>query len=189
MANELTIKYPGDETLYTVVLNSVGKVFNLITTNFENPIDANWGQYDITLTEAENTEIYRGNMPTVPAGVYAFLVHKQAGGSPAVTDLGVGVGSVEWDGTVVLSMYDIRGGIAGAGAIDFTYTLTSGVDGTPIADAHVWATSDEAGKNVLASGTTNALGEVTFYLDEGTVYIWCYKAGWNFSNPDTEVVT
>ena len=189
MANELNIKYPGDKTLYAVVLNSTGKVYNTVTTNFENPIDANWGQYDIAMAEAENTEIYRGSMPTVPAGAYNFLVHRQVGGSPAVLDTGVGIGNVEWDGTAVLSMYAIRGGIAGAGAIDFTYTLTSGVDGVPIADAHVWVTSDEAGNNVIASGTTDALGEVTFYLDAGTAYIWCYKSGWNFSNPDTEVVT
>jgi len=78
---------------------------------------------------------------------------------------------------------------AGAGATTFTYTLTSSVDGTPIADADVWATSDQAGSNVLASGTTDSNGQVTFYLDAGTVYIWRQKSGWNFTNPDTETVS
>jgi len=49
-------------------------------------------------------------------------------------------------------------------------------------------TSDAAGLTVLASGRTNASGEVKFYLDAGTVYVWRQKAGWNFTNPDTEVV-
>jgi len=76
----------------------------------------------------------------------------------------------------------------GSGAITFTYTLTSSVDGSPIADADVWVTSDAAGNDVLASGETNSSGQVVFYLDAGTVYVWRAKAGWNFSNPDTEVV-
>ena len=189
MANELTINYRADYTLYAFLLDSVGKVYNTTTTNFETPVDANWGHYTIALSESENTEIYRGNMPAVFAGAYDFVVRKQAGGSPAITDLALGAGHVEWDGTEVLSLDDVRGGVAGAGAIAFVYSLTSSTDGNPIADAHVWATSDVGGGNVLASGTTDIYGKVTFYLNLGTVYIWSYKAGWNFSNPDTEVVT
>ena len=41
------------------------------------------------------------------------------------------------------------GASLGAGAISFTYTLTSSVDASPIPDADVWVTSDEAGTNVL----------------------------------------
>ncbi len=80
---------------------------------------------------------------------------------------------------------------AGAGATEWTYTLTSTVaPNNPIADADVWVTSDEAGNNVIASGTTDANGVVTFYLDDGsTVYVWRQKSGWNFTNPDTEVVS
>jgi hypothetical protein len=77
---------------------------------------------------------------------------------------------------------------AGAGAITFTYTLTSSVDSSPIASATVWVTTDQAGTNVVASGTTNTSGEVTFYLDAGTYYVWREKSGWNFTNPDTETV-
>lgn len=77
----------------------------------------------------------------------------------------------------------------GAGAITFVYTLTSSVDSSPIEDADVWATSNSDGTGLLASGRTNASGEVTFYLDAGTVYIWRQKPGWNFTNPDTETVS
>ncbi len=81
------------------------------------------------------------------------------------------------------------GGTAGSGAITFIYTLTSSVNAAPIAQADVWVTTDEAGANVIASGTTSDTGTVTFYLDAGTYYVWRAKSGWDFTNPDTEVVT
>jgi hypothetical protein len=80
------------------------------------------------------------------------------------------------------------GGGAGGGAITFVYTLSSSTDGALIPDAYVWVTSNADGTGILASGTTNQYGQVTFYLDAGTVYIWRQKSGWNFVNPDVEVV-
>lgn len=77
----------------------------------------------------------------------------------------------------------------GAGAIAFTYTLTSTLDNSPVPDAAVWATADSGGTMILASGRTDNSGEVTFYLDPGTVYIWRAKRGWTFANPDTETVS
>jgi len=78
--------------------------------------------------------------------------------------------------------------VAGGGAITYNYTVTT--DGsTPIPDVDVWVTSDSAGTQILASGRTNQSGVVTFYLDAGTVYVWCQKSGYNFSNPDVEVVS
>ncbi|MEW6495375.1 MAG: hypothetical protein AB1589_23085 [Cyanobacteriota bacterium] len=77
---------------------------------------------------------------------------------------------------------------SGVGANEFSYQLTSSVDSTPIADADVWVTTDAAGANTIASGQTNSFGWVVFYLDDGTYYVWRQKDGWNFSNPDTEVV-
>ena len=76
----------------------------------------------------------------------------------------------------------------GSGAITFTYTLTSSEDSSAITGADVWASSDVGGSTVVASGVTDASGQVTFYLDAGTYYFWAQKAGFNFTNPDTEVV-
>jgi hypothetical protein len=93
------------------------------------------------------------------------------------------------------SLKDIReaidgiGASAGAGAITWIYTLTRSDTGLPIADADVWVSTDVAGANVVASGRTNQNGVVTFHLDAGTVYIWRQKSGFNFVNPDTEVVS
>lgn len=77
----------------------------------------------------------------------------------------------------------------GAGATEWTYTVTDSNSGLPIADVDVWVTSDAGGSNLLASGRTNTNGIVTFYLDTGTVYVWSQKSGYNFTNPDTEVVS
>ncbi len=82
----------------------------------------------------------------------------------------------------------ISGNSPGAGAAEFTYTLTDADTGQPIADADVWATADSTGLTILASGRTNQTGQITFYLDPGTVYLWRQKTGYNFVNPDVEVV-
>ena len=77
---------------------------------------------------------------------------------------------------------------SGPGAITFTYTLTNSDGGAPIPGADVWASTDIAGNYVIASDVTDAAGQVVFYLDAGTYYIWRQLAGWDFTNPDTEVV-
>lgn len=75
------------------------------------------------------------------------------------------------------------------GAITFTYTLSDDVSGDPIADALVWATTDIAGAYSIASTRTNSSGEAVFALDAGTYYLWRKKSGYQFTNPDTEVVS
>jgi hypothetical protein len=82
----------------------------------------------------------------------------------------------------------VSGNNPGAGAVEFTYTLTEAGSGDPIADADVWASTDVAGSNVVASGRTDQNGQITFYLDSGTVYLWRQKSGYNFTNPDVEVI-
>jgi len=78
---------------------------------------------------------------------------------------------------------------AGSGAISWVYTLTDSVTTLPIANANVWVTTDLAGTNVIRNGTTDAFGIVTFNLDAGTYYYWRQKSGYNFTDPDTEVVS
>ena len=76
--------------------------------------------------------------------------------------------------------------ISGAGAITSVYTLY--VTGTtdPIIGADVWITSDSGGATMVAGPLqTNGSGQVTFYLDAGTYYVWRQKAGYNFDNPET----
>jgi hypothetical protein len=57
-------------------------------------------------------------------------------------------------------------------------------------NVQVWITTDEAGANVVAGALlTNANGEVTFMLDAGTYYVWRERGGYNFSNPQTWVLS
>jgi hypothetical protein len=77
----------------------------------------------------------------------------------------------------------------GAGGDGWTYTLTDSVSSQPVADAEIWATTDAAGQNTVAHDHTDENGQVVFYLAAGTYYIWGAKAGYEFDNPDTEVVS
>ncbi len=77
---------------------------------------------------------------------------------------------------------------AGKGAITWPYTVTDGYSGGLLDGVSVWVTTDSAGLNVIASGFTDSGGVVTFYLDAGTRYFWRSLAGYDFTNPDTEVI-
>lgn len=78
--------------------------------------------------------------------------------------------------------------IAGSGATTTTITVN---DGTNSLDGvEVWITSDAGGSNVIAGTlSTDTNGQCTFYLDAGTVYVWQQLAGYNFTNPQTLVVS
>lgn len=76
----------------------------------------------------------------------------------------------------------------GSGPVEHIYNLT--VDSIPCADALVVMTTDLAGTNAIAESRTDASGNVSFWPDVPagtTVYLWRYKSGVTFTNPDTEV--
>jgi len=98
MANELVIHYPTGATLYALLFDATGQVWNGST--FAAPGSASWTDYDIAMSEvATSTGIYRASMPAAAAGVYGWVVRKQAGANPAVGDITVGAGSIRWTGT------------------------------------------------------------------------------------------
>lgn len=77
----------------------------------------------------------------------------------------------------------------GTGPIAHPYIVS--VDGIGCADVLVVMTTDLAGNVAIHSGRTNALGTIIFYPDlpaGTTVYLWRYKTGINWSNPDAEVI-
>ena len=104
MANELQAQLSTGSTLYAILLNSVGQVWN--GSAFEAVNGANWATYDIALTESV-AGLYTADMPAAVAGVYSYIVYEQAGASPANTDEWTGNGYLEWDGTSVLPMSTI----------------------------------------------------------------------------------
>lgn len=83
-------------TLYVVLSRGTdGQVYN--GGGYEVPLTANWGTYDIALTEQSTTRFYYGDMPAAQAaGLYDYYVFLQAGGGPAVTDNLIGQGRLDW---------------------------------------------------------------------------------------------
>ena len=96
MTKELVAFTDTGLTLYAVLLNSVGQVWD--GSQFETIASGTWTDNDIALTEA-TAGIYQGDMPAVVAGAYSYAVYSQAGASPAITDTLKGNGYILWDGT------------------------------------------------------------------------------------------
>lgn len=80
-------------------------------------------------------------------------------------------------------------------AIEFSYTLTSTSTGLPIEDAQVWFSTDPPGANIVWAGRTDIFGVARDQngrlprFDPGTYYIYRFKQGYSFVDPDVEVVS
>ena len=77
----------------------------------------------------------------------------------------------------------------GSGAVTFTYTVLEPDGITPISGVTVQVSTDLAGTNRIRSGMTDADGKVVFKMDPGERHFWRYKDGYQFDNPDTEIVS
>lgn len=77
----------------------------------------------------------------------------------------------------------------GSGEIAWQYIVTDCVTHLPVDGVWVNVSTDIAGANIIAQGVTNSLGQVVFWLDAGTYYLWSYRCGYCFPLPDTEIVT
>lgn len=97
MAKELNGVYvPGTSNLYAV-LKLAGQMYN--GSSFEDPLTANWGTYDLGLTESSSTGHYYADMPAgLSAGIYEYHLYV-GNGTPAPTDPRFGFGVIYWDGT------------------------------------------------------------------------------------------
>lgn len=85
---------------------------------------------------------------------------------------------------------DWKAAVSGTGTSIVNYYIYTNeeLETGPIGDCKVWVTTDVSGLNIVASGFTDNFGKITFYLDPGTYYMWRKKTGYNFTNPDIEVV-
>ena len=99
-----------------------------------------------------------------------------------------GVGAVQQNLEYVVEYRNIE-------AIEFQYTVTNAISGDPLSGVRVWFTTDISGSNVVWQGLTDAFGVarnefgVLPRLDPGTWYVWRNKIGFDFADPDTEVIT
>lgn len=111
----------------------------------------------------------------------------------AITDISSAVAAVPTVGEIDTQLSGTHGagawGAAVVGASSVVYTVAVG--GSPLAGVYVRMTTDAAGANSVDAGTTTALGQVTLHHDLAsgtTVYLWRSLAGYEFADPDVEVI-
>lgn len=84
----------------------------------------------------------------------------------------------------------IVGAIAGGGgSTEYTQNVTDDDDNPLDGVSVVIRTGESAALTPTATGTTDAFGNATFQLDPGTYYVWCQRAGIDFTNPTEIEVT
>jgi hypothetical protein len=135
---------------------------------------------DLTTLLARLTATRAGNLDNLDAAVTSRLATEDYAPAPTVEQIDTALSETHGAGSWEDS------GSAGAGAVAHTHLVDDGTN--PLDGVAVWVSTDAAGTNVVASGVTNALGQVTLYLDVGSYYIWKQLAGWNFTNPETVTV-
>jgi len=106
MANEIHIDYSSGNTIYAVIRNSAGQVWNPTNQVFED-----WGtdgndadDYDLTLTDKGGSR-YVGNFDgNIPDGRYTTQAFLQAGANPTDGDSLVGSSQIIWRGSGELTV-------------------------------------------------------------------------------------
>jgi len=108
MANEIQIQYASGKTLYFVVRNATGSIWNTNTSAFEAYNSLNYSQYAVTMTEQGSSGFYAGSFPSaITAGVFSIVSKQQLGGSAAETDVTAGNGDFQWNGTATLPLSNL----------------------------------------------------------------------------------
>ena len=114
MANEIKCTYESGHTLYALIFNAAGQVWDQTNDggngSFEAYAAASIDNYDVPLLEiATASGQYRGTFDShVSAGVYSVVLYYQPGASPAITDSQLGHAStMYWDGTAEITQSTI----------------------------------------------------------------------------------
>lgn len=99
MAGEIEVKYQTAATVYALVRNKNGLIWN--GSAFEVYLTANYASYVIQLVEqGVASGYYTGTFPTtIIPGVYNIVAMLQTGGSPLETDRGLGEETFQWNGS------------------------------------------------------------------------------------------
>lgn len=143
MANEIQLANNAGITVYALVRNQTGQVWNGLS--FVNYVTANLGTYAIPLTEQGTASgYYVGDFPPVLADLYSIVAFRQLGGSPAETDLLIATGTFYWDGTKQTNFIEHAGLITGV--IDDVAPTASSFNG----DASLSLVDDFYAGSVLA---------------------------------------
>ncbi len=142
MAGEIQVSYVTGKTLYSIIRNKVGLVWNTGTNLFEPYASGSYANYVVVLVEqGSSSGFYVGTFPSaITPGVYSLVGKLQAGGSPVETDGSVASGDEQWSGVFTLGLSDVAssGQLAQVGQgirltrskmiQNFSFKLTSSID-------------------------------------------------------------
>lgn len=102
MAGELQVSYRTAKTVYVLIRNTVGQVYNGST--FVTYATADYVGYAVSLTEQGTASAYYvGDFPTVAAGRYNVVAKERVGSAADETDPTLGTETFDWNATVVYS--------------------------------------------------------------------------------------
>jgi hypothetical protein len=125
MSNEIHIDYASGNTVYFVIRNMVGQVWNPLIGSFED-----WGtnghnadDYDIALTDKGGARYVGSFDDNITAGRYSIQTFLQAGATPENGDTLIGARIIRWHGSGELTADKILTNKAmqnkSTGAIDY----------------------------------------------------------------------
>ena len=155
--------------------------------------DAGDGLYTYTLAGASNTVegVYAAVFKTATTSVdQQHLAGAWMVGKAGIEYLDASIAAVPTAAEIDTQLSGTHGAGTwgnGSGSTSTTVTVNDGVN--PIDGVDVWVSTDSAGTNVIARGSTGALGTVVFMLDAGTYYAWKQLAGYDFTNPQSFTVS
>lgn len=107
MANEVMFTFQSAKTMYFMVRNRVGQIWN--GSAFESYTTANYSTYVNTASEqGVASAYYTGNFPSgIPAGAYSIVAKQQLGGSAVESDPYIAEGDFQWNGVSPLPLSDL----------------------------------------------------------------------------------
>lgn len=169
----------------TSILTVVGSFGKLISDYLDTAVSSRLSTAGYTAPDNSSITAIKAktdNLPTDPADeslLEAAIAAIPAAPSVAAIDsqLSGTHGAGSW----------LSGG-TGGGSVTYTYYVEDSSTLGPLPEVEVSVYSDLALTTLIASGITDAFGNIVFYLDPGTYYFVSRKSGYSFTNPDTEVV-
>ncbi len=158
MAGEVQVSgRKGQGTGWFLLWNKSGQVYN--GTTFVTYATGDLATYDIALTEKGSLGEYQGDFPAVAAGIYRIVAYY---GSVAESANRLGDGVVHWDGTNLISLYNVT--LADTGLDNLPITAPTG-PATNIREMIVQKWRRWFKKTDLASGSLKT------YADNGSTVI------------------
>lgn len=180
MSNELWVQHTTGQTVYALIFSQADdKIYKPGSGLIAVP--SPWtgedvDDYDVALTEIASG-YYTADFPTAltTSGVYRVVYYQETGGDKTYDDTIIEARKICWNGSAE------RPYCSGPGAYAVTVTLRD-TDGVPIPSAYVWVnnTNDISG-SVVNPQYTGASGQVTFYLNYGTYYVFATLANYSFT--------